>query len=99
MKTTEPRTSLTHPLQIAEITAGPGMGKVGLTLCPGKIQSWGLTGSWARDLSLDLDAVADWNAAVVVTLVQADELERLQVTSLGEVVRERHMEWLHLPIR
>jgi ADP-ribosyl-[dinitrogen reductase] hydrolase len=75
------------------------MGLIGLTLCPGKQQSWGLTGPWARDLSLDLDAVADWNAAVVVTLVEPDELERLKVPALGEAVRARHMEWLHLPIR
>lgn len=99
MKSIEPRTSLTHPLQIAEVSPAPGIGKIGLTLCPGKTQSWGLTGAWARDLALDLDAVADWNAAVVLTLVEDSELERLQVQGLGEAVRDRHMEWLHLPIR
>ena len=99
MKNTEPRTSLTHPLQIAEIVPAPGMGKLGLTLCPGKTQSWGLTGAWARDLDLDLDVLADWNAAVVVTLVEPDEIDRLEVPGLGEAVRNRHMEWLHLPIR
>ena len=99
MNSIEPRTSQSHPLQIAEVEVSAGMGKVGLTLCPGKVQSWGLTGSWKRDLGLDLDAVAAWNAAVVVTLVEAEELERLQVPGLGEAVRDRHMEWLHLPIR
>lgn len=98
MKSIEPRTSLTHPLKIAEIRAGPGMGLVGLTLCPGKTQSSGLTGAWARDLDLDLEVIADWNAAVVVTLVEPGELERLKVPGLGEAVRDRHMEWLHLPI-
>lgn len=72
------------------------MGLVGLTLCPGKHQSWGLTGAWARDLPLDVDAVADWNASAVVTLVEADELERLKVPGLGKAVRSRHMEWPHL---
>ena len=99
MKSTEPRTSLTHPLQIAEIRPAASMGLIGLTLCPGKQQSWGLTGSWARDLDLDLDAVAAWNAAAVVSLVESHELERLQVSGLGEAVRDRHMEWVHLPIR
>lgn len=99
MKTIEPRTSVTHPLQIAEVRPAPGMGLIGLTLCPGKTQSWGVSGAWARDIGLDLDAVAAWNAAVVVTLVEAEELERLQVAGLGEAVRDRHMEWLHLPIR
>ena len=99
MQTIEPRTSLTHPLQIAEVCPGPGMGLIGLTLCPGKQQSWGLTGAWARDLGLDLDAMAEWNAAVVVTLMEADELERLKVPGLSDAVRDRHMEWLHLPIQ
>lgn len=93
------RTSQSHPLQIAEIPAGPGFGRVGLTLCPGKKQATGLTGAWARDLTLDLDAVAGWNAAAVVTLVEEHELERLEVTGLGAAVRDRHMEWIHLPIR
>lgn len=99
MQNIAPRTSLTHPLQIAEVRPAPGMGLIGLTLCPGKQQSWGLTGDWARDLTLDLDAIAAWNAAVVVTLVEPDELERLKVPGLGDAVRDRHMEWLHLPIR
>jgi ADP-ribosyl-[dinitrogen reductase] hydrolase len=99
MKIIEPRTSLSHPLQIAAVRPFPGMGSIGLTLCPGKTQSWGITGPWARDLGLDLEVIAKWGAAVVVTLVEEAELERLQVTGLGEAVRDRHMEWLHLPIR
>ena len=99
MKTIRPRTSLTHPLHIAEITPGAGMGKVGLTLCPGKTQSWGLTGAWVRDLAIDLDAVAAWNAAAVLTLIEEEEISRLQVPTLGEEVEARHMSWLHLPIR
>ena len=30
------RTSLTHPLQIAVVTAGPEFGRVGIAFCPGK---------------------------------------------------------------
>src|SRR4051812_12177576 len=99
MKSLEPRTSISHPLQIAEVRPSPGMGLLGITLCPGKTQSWGLTGAWARDLRTDLDAVAAWNAAVVITLVEHDELERLEVLELGREVADRQMEWLHLPIR
>jgi ADP-ribosyl-[dinitrogen reductase] hydrolase len=99
MKIVEPRTSLTHPLQIAEIRPAPGMGKVGFTLCPGKVQSWGLSGSWKRDLAIDLDAIESWNASAVVTLVDQNELERLGVPGLGEAVRDRHIDWVHLPIR
>lgn len=93
------RTSHTHPLQIAAVAAMPGMGSVGITFCPGKIQPAALTGQWQRDLDVDLDAVRDWGAAAVVTLVEAHELESLQVTRLGEAVRGRHMVWYHLPIR
>ena len=99
MKSIEPRTSASHPLLIAEVCPAPGMGLIGVTLCPGKTQSWGLSGAWARDLDTDLGAIVTWNAAVVLTLVEQDELERLQVTGLGYAVQEGHMEWLHLPIR
>lgn len=98
MKNIEPRTSASHPLLIAEVCPAPGMGLVGVTLCPGKTQSWGLSGAWARDLDADIDAIATWDAAVVLTLVEQNELERLQVTGLGEAVQKCHMEWLYLPI-
>ena len=99
MKIIEPRTSLSHPLQIAEVRPSPRMGKVGLTLCPGKKQVGALTGSWDRDLVLDLDVVHSWNAAAILTLVEHHELERLEVEALGAEVQSRHMTWHHLPIR
>lgn len=92
------RTSTTHPLQIAEIMPFEGFGKIGITFCPGKVQSFGQTGAWERDLELDLDAIVTWNAAVVVTLVEERELTLLQVPNLGEAVRARHIDWVHLPI-
>ncbi len=92
------RTSLTHPLHIAELMAGPGLGKIGITFCPGKQQPSAATGSWARDLAMDLDAVAAWNAAAVVTLVEEHELESLGVAGLGKAVQDRHMGWYHLPV-
>lgn len=92
------RTSITHPLQIAAIPAGPGMGRIGLTFCPGKHQPHAATGAWARDLDLDLDAVAAWGAAAVVTLIEAAELAALNVAAMGEKVADRHMTWHHLPI-
>lgn len=93
------RTSITHPLQIAEIRPAPGYGKIGITFCPGKKQTNAITGQWNRDLALDLDVIQEWNAAIVVTLIETHELEQLQVPMLGDEVRARHMSWLHLPIR
>jgi ADP-ribosyl-[dinitrogen reductase] hydrolase len=93
------RTSISHPLQIAEVPAGNGLGKVGLTFCPGKVQPNAFTGVWARDLCTDVDAIARWGAVAVVTLVEQHELDSLSVQALGQEVEARHMEWLHLPIR
>lgn len=92
------RTSITHPLRIAEVSAGPGLGKVGLTFCPGKKQPGAATGQWDRDIGLDLDVIAQWGAAAVVTLVEKHEMERLGVTGLKAEVEARHMEWHHYPM-
>jgi ADP-ribosyl-[dinitrogen reductase] hydrolase len=93
------RTSITHPLQIAVVSAGENFGNVGVTFCPGKVQPGALTGTWRRDLDHDLGTIAAWGAAAVVTLVDENELKSLQVEGLGEAVCDRHMAWYHLPIR
>ena len=92
-----PRTSASHPLQIAKIVAGDAMGAIGVTLCPGKTDADAATGAWNRDLAADLDAIADWNAAAVVTLMEDHELAALAVEGLGQAVQARHMTWFHLP--
>ena len=101
------RTSSTHPLHIAtieclglELRAGSRfkLGRIGITLCPGKRQPAALTGGWARDLDLDLAAIEQWGAAVVVTLTEAHELKALGVAYMGARVRSHHMDWVHLPI-
>jgi len=92
------RTSTSHPLQIAEVQPFERAGRIGITFCPGKVQPSAMSGNWHRDLGLDLDAVADWNAASVVTLVEDHELQTLQVTTMGAKVQARHMRWHHLPI-
>lgn len=92
------RTSQTHPLQIAEVRASPAHGRIGITFCPGKKDHLALTGSWARDLSIDLDAIADWGAKLVLTLVEPAELKSLAVPELGQEVARRGIEWRHLPI-
>ncbi len=93
------RTSLTHPLQIAQVQHGADHGRIGLTFCPGKKQANAFTGSWDRDLELDCDAIRDWGAAAMVTLVEPQEMKSLGVSALGEAVRARGIAWYHLPIR
>jgi ADP-ribosyl-[dinitrogen reductase] hydrolase len=57
-----------------------------------------MSGAWDRDLMLDLDAISDWGAAAVVTLLEPEELMLLRVESLGQEVLRRNMLWFHLPI-
>lgn len=86
-----PRTSCSHPLQIAEICVGAGLGRIGMTFAPGKKQRHAETGPWERDLDTDLDAIAAWNAAAVASLIEDHEIEDLQIGRLGrEVARRRH---------
>lgn len=94
-----PQNSTSNPLRIAEIAVGSAGGRIGITFAPGKQQPDGLTGAHRRDLGADLDAIAAWNAAVVVTLVEPHELDSLGIAALGAEVRRRHMEWHHWPIQ
>ena len=57
-----------------------------------------MSGAWDRDLAVDLDAIRDWGAAAIVTLVEPKELALLRVERLGEEVLRRNMLWFHLPI-
>ncbi len=91
------RTSHTRPLQIAELEA-PNGGVVGVTFCPGKHQAGAMTGAWARDLAVDLEAIRAWGAGMVVTLVDDRELADMRVRGLGAAVQALAMKWLHLPI-
>ncbi len=90
-------TSKNSPLRIAAVTPGNGHGRIGITLCPGKTDPDGMTGWWKRDLDTDLDVVREWGATAVVSLIEEKEIEDLQVSGLGKGVRDRHMEWWHLP--
>jgi ADP-ribosyl-[dinitrogen reductase] hydrolase len=93
-----PRTSHTHPLQIPSVGPGAGFGRVGISFCPGKWQASAMTGAWARDIDVDLDAVTAWGASAIVTLVEAHELKALRVEHMGAAVAARAMRWFHLPI-
>ena len=92
------RTSISHPLQIAGVQPFEGSGRIGITFCPGKVQPGAMSGSWQRDLGLDLDAVSTWGAVAVLTLIEDHELATLKVTDMGAQVRARHMDWFNLPI-
>jgi len=87
------------PLRIAEVQPNACDGLIGITFAPGKKQPDGATGAHDRDLSADLDVIAVWNAAIVVTLIEDHEIRALQIDGLGAEVERRFMEWRHWPIR
>jgi ADP-ribosyl-[dinitrogen reductase] hydrolase len=92
------KTSVTHKLRIDPVVIGPGLGRIGITFCPGKYDPYGGSGYWDRNLARDLDVIRKWGAAAVVTLLEQREIRLLRVERLGEEVRSRGMRWLHLPI-
>jgi protein-tyrosine phosphatase len=92
------KTSLSHPLEIAELATGAGRGKIGVTFAPGKYGPSGSAGSWDRDLATDLDRIAGWGAKLVLTLLEDREMTLLRIPNLGHEVVRRNMEWVHLPI-
>lgn len=76
----------------------PGGGDIGMTLCPGK-RGDSIGGHyWQRDLATDLGAILRWGAKVLVTAMEADELEVLGVANLGKSAMEMGLSWLHVPI-
>ena len=71
------RTSLTHPLQIAAVDAGPEFGRVGITFCPGKYDPHAMSGAWDRDLATD-----DYGVALGKSLAGDPALRILPKTSV-----------------
>lgn len=92
------KTSVTHPLEIATVSAGQALGRIGITFCPGRYDPDDMSGAWDRDVSADLDAIRGWGACAVVTLIETHEFALLRVPKLGEEVKRREMAWFHLPI-
>lgn len=90
------RTSDTDPIRIAHVPAGQGA--IGIAFCPGKSGASMSGPEWARDLDTDLDAIRQWGAEAVITLIEPHEFEEMQVQDLGAGVIARGMEWHHLPI-
>lgn len=83
------------PLIITSPASLPGLG---LSICPGKVQAYGLCGPCARDLESDVAAIKTWGASLVVTLMEPFELKHLQVENLGAAVKRYGMEWRHWPV-
>ena len=77
-----------NELPIAELDL-PGGGRLGIAPLPGTYQ--GLAGDVAR--------ISLWRAQMVVSLTEADEMQRLGCGDLGEACRTAGLDWRHLPVR
>ena len=92
------RTSLTHPLYVTWMPLEGDEGRMGMTLCPGKYQPVASTGSWDRQLDVDLDALVAMGTQRLVSLVTEEDMRVLRVETLGRDAQSRSMAWNHLPI-
>ena len=92
------RTSISHPLYINWLPTEGDEGKIGMTLCPGKYQPRSWTGSWDRDLDLDLDALRNAGVERLISLVTNEDMEVLRVLELPHKVGDYGLEWNHLPL-
>ena len=94
------RTSLTDPLRIDEVDVPGYDGRIGLTLCPGKLAPSAHGDPWARNVALDFELIRAWGASAVVTLLETDEMSDLSVDGRFEpAARAIGADWYHLPIR
>lgn len=98
MIATTRRTSLTHPLSIAELPVGANGGAIGVTFAPGKFQENAMTGAWARDLDADLAAIHSWGARHLITLLEPHEFDELRISSLPTQASDHGLMWYGLPI-
>ena len=90
-------TSERNPLRI-DVVAVPGTdGLIGMTLCPGKKDPYAPFGAWDRDLGTDLQAIRDWGASTIVSLVEHAEFWLLGVPDFEAKV-SAEFRWLWLPI-
>ncbi|KAF0109360.1 MAG: ADP-ribosylglycohydrolase, partial [Hyphomonadaceae bacterium] len=76
----------------------PASGAIGITFCPGKKQANAMTGAWNRDLDIDMKAVKEWGATLVITLITQDEMAILGVEEIETVALANGLDWLHMPI-
>lgn len=83
------RTSATHPLYVSWVKLEDDKGALGLTLCPGKYQPVASTGSWDRQLDVDLQALMDMGVSRLISLITEEDMHVLRVTALPEELQKR----------
>lgn len=93
------RTSDSHPLRINRLNI-PGLpGSFGMTFCPGKKSDSIYGGNWDRDLDKDLEAIRDWGASAVLTLLEDHEFALLGAPDFPAAMKAQPFQWHYLNIR
>ncbi len=90
-------TSDRNPLRIDTVAVPGRPGAIGMTLCPGKKDPYAKFGAWDRDLRADLQAIRDWGASAIVSLMEGAEFWLLGVPDFEAKVAAG-FRWLWLPI-
>jgi ADP-ribosyl-[dinitrogen reductase] hydrolase len=57
-----------------------------------------MTGAWARDLVVDLEAIRSWKATSLISLLEPQEFEELRITALPTTADALGLRWYGLPI-
>lgn len=57
-----------------------------------------MTGVWERDLATDLNAIVEWGATDLITLLEPAEFEELSIVQLPCLASELRLCWHGLPI-
>ncbi len=89
-------TSLTNPLRVDSVSVPGRGGAIGMTFCPGK-KCMGASGYHDRDLGLDLKAIRDWGAEILVSLIEEYEYHKVGLGGFEERMPEGMLH-LNLPI-
>lgn len=92
------RNSTTHPLYVSWLPLEGDQGRLGMTLCPGKYQPVSSTGSWDRQLDVDLQALVDMGVHRLISLITEEDMTMLRVETLGEDAKRLGLAWDHLPL-
>jgi ADP-ribosylglycohydrolase len=90
-------TSMSNPLYIDSVKVPAGNGRIGMTICPGKI-CHAPYGIHQRDLAADLEAIRAWGAEILVSLIEEQEYEEYGIGGIGSIIPEE-IKHIKLPIR
>ncbi len=71
------------------VVSVPSGGKIGLAPCPGMKES----------VNKDISSYDEWGAKIVISLVETKELQQAGAEDLGHLLKQRKIEWFHVPIQ